>query len=305
MPNNISDILKGKSEITITITDSGLGGLNVLAKIAARLEEINPFGKVNLIYFNSLPLPSLGYNQMKTDDEKTKVFNSALDGIKKWTNPDLLLIACNTLSVVYESTEFSRRPLYPVVGIVEVGIDLLFDKMKNNNSSALILGSPTTIRSGVHKIGLINKGIAENRINDIECPNLESAIQSNPEGKEVKNMIENYLHRYLKTFPKDKKALIALCCTHYEFSLTLFKEVLSSFGVQYEIMNPNENLSKSILFYQSQNHVPKSKTTIRVLSRNPIKAGDIDALNKLLTGMSAKAAKALREYETKADLFEV
>ena len=47
--------LLNKKKITIVITDSGLGGISILAGIEAKLKETRSFEEVNLIFFNALP----------------------------------------------------------------------------------------------------------------------------------------------------------------------------------------------------------------------------------------------------------
>jgi hypothetical protein len=50
-----------KDEVTICVTDVGLGGLSVMSEIERRLQDNPLFPKVNLLYYNSAVTP--GYTQ--------------------------------------------------------------------------------------------------------------------------------------------------------------------------------------------------------------------------------------------------
>lgn len=303
--NNTIKNIGGKEKLVIAVTDSGLGGLNVVPRLEKFFSGGKAVKEVELIFVNALLHPSMGYNRMKNMGEKSRVFNSVLEGINEWYSPDLLLIACNTLSVVYEHTKFNKNPLYPVVGIVDAGVDLLLEKMGDGNSIGIILGTPTTINGGVHKQKLIKAGIEESRIITVPCPMLESEIQSAPGSDEVKRMIADYMSTALKEVSNNSKIYPALCCTHYEYSLKAFENYFLSTGFDYEIINPNENLTVNLNPFLSENKYEQTQVKIKAVSKNEILKEDIESLYPILEVNSYKTAMALRNYELKPDLFEV
>lgn len=66
--------------------------------------------------------------------------------------PDLILIACNTLSVVYPHTEFSKNTKTKVLGIVEFGVEQVLEELKKNpDYDVIITGTNTTIESRDHE----------------------------------------------------------------------------------------------------------------------------------------------------------
>jgi len=303
--NNTIKNIGGKEKLVIAVTDSGLGGLNVVPRLEKLFSGSKAVKEVELIFVNALLHPSMGYNRMKNMDEKSMVFNSVLEGINEWYSPDLLLIACNTLSVVYEHTKFNKNPLYPVIGIVDAGVDLLLEKMGDRNSIGIILGTPTTINGGAHKQKLIKAGIEESRIITVPCPMLESEIQSAPGSDEVKRMIADYAGTALKEVSTNKRIYPALCCTHYEYNLKAFENYFLSTGFDYEIINPNENLTVNLKPFLSENKYEQTQVKIQVVSKNEILKEDIESLYPILEVNSYKTAMALRNYELKPDLFEV
>lgn len=90
-----------KDEVTIIVTDVGLGGLSVMSEIERRFQDAPLFPKVNLIYYNSACKP--GYTTRPVEDQ-ISIFNTALLGMEPY-KPDIIFIACNTLSVIYKETE--------------------------------------------------------------------------------------------------------------------------------------------------------------------------------------------------------
>ena len=55
--------LPQKDAITVAVTDSGLGGLSIMAEAAARLKELRLYRVVNLVFANSLFSNESGYNK--------------------------------------------------------------------------------------------------------------------------------------------------------------------------------------------------------------------------------------------------
>ncbi|MEA1898103.1 MAG: hypothetical protein U9N53_10635, partial [Bacteroidota bacterium] len=94
LDNSIFD----QEEITVVITDSGLGGLAVLDDIAKKIAGSGYYKRVNLIFVNALFNADYGYNSLNSREEKISVFSSVLSGIENKFHPDVILIGCNTLS---------------------------------------------------------------------------------------------------------------------------------------------------------------------------------------------------------------
>ncbi len=114
--------LRGKDSITVLVIDSGLGGLSVSADIDHRARRTSCYRSIDLVFANALPDAARGYNTMPSMNEKAAVFSEALRGMVAKIHPDAILIACNTLSVVYPHTAFARTADIPVVGIVDIGV---------------------------------------------------------------------------------------------------------------------------------------------------------------------------------------
>lgn len=296
-----------KEKITILVTDSGLGGLSVAAHLEANFKKWHPFKEVHLVFVNALASGSYFYNQMKNTQEKVRVFNSALFGMTKKFSPDLIFIACNTLSVLYDQTAYSKTSAVPVVSIVGFGVDMLYEKLSvSEKNRAIILGTPTTIGQNSHKAGLIKKGVPESKIRTQACPMLESEIQNDPGSDMVETMIGMFADEALDSFEttEDGELLVGLCCTHYQYATPSFARVFSeNSGKKVVLIDPNERMGAFIFDSTDKQRFKNTKSTVRVVSQAKLNPADIKAIAGMIKSVSPPFAKALKAYKWEKDLF--
>ena len=296
--------------LKVIITDSGLGGISVAAKIENWLRQSKLSQNVELIFFNSLPDNTTGYNRMNSDSAKIKTFNSALTGMINKFDPDLIVIACNTLSVIFTETEFTKNSDIPVLGIIDTGTNIIFEKLSgNSNSAVVILGTETTINSAAHRHNLIEMGIDENRIINRHCRYLESEIQKEPFGQKVYDLIEEYISTALDQISrKFDIVFFALCCTHYQYSRKVFEEVIQShINTNFEIVDPNTYLEveavskiKSLITSDDQ----MGEITTKVYSRFEMPKSEIKAVCDLIENYSPAFTSSLNNFVKDETLFE-
>jgi len=289
----------------IVITDSGLGGLSVLGELERRIKENPIFENAELIFFNALFSPDYGYNSMKSLSEKARVFNNALNSMCKNYNPDLILIACNTLSVIYPQTKFAKNPKTKVVGIVESGVSLFKNNLLNTDATLILFGTPTTINSNVYKNELIKAGISVNKIINEPCLKLETAIQNNPSSEETKNMISCFVSETLQKMDSISNTVFAgLCCTHYGYCENVFLEELSNqLKTKIITLNPN-NYMINFLFKNMYKTFKYNDVSVKIVSQVKLKDNEITSLGTILELNSPKTAKALRQYIFIDNLFK-
>ena len=292
--------------IRIVVTDSGLGGISVLAEIEHQLSKSYVFKNVELIFFNALYSKNLGYNEMGSNEEKVNIFNNALYSIQDNYKPDIILIACNTLSVIYSLTQFSNQTKIKVKGIVEAGVKLFLDSLKKEDKNSIILfGTPTTIESKLHRSLLIENGIDEHRIINQSCPMLESEIQDDPSSEKVINLITEFVKEASKKVThKNNKVSAGLCCTHYGYSSDIFEKVLTEkFGKNVEILNPNSKMATSLMGKRT-GKCDNTTLSIEVVSQVEIYAHEKFALSKILGNDSPLTVDAIENYNLRPNLFE-
>jgi len=282
----------------IVVTDSGFGGLNVLINAYKLLHKLKPFKEIDLIFYNALPDENYGYNQLATMEEKVKVFDTVLEEIEKHYSPDIILVACNTLSVVYENSRNTKLKQLPVAGIVDTGVRLIYNGLTENvNSKVIIIGTPTTIGSNSHKNKLLKKGIDPERIITIPCYKLESEIQDDPNSEIVHRMIDYCCDDVINKISKNEEIYLALCCTHYEFSKNLFEKYLREKGKNFSIINPNDFMLDELINKKNIHPAKETSINVKIVSRTNVKAEDIEALGKLIAGRSPEIAKALKSLK--------
>jgi glutamate racemase len=296
-----------KRQVTIAVTDSGLGGLSIMAEAAARLKEAKVFEKADLVFFNALFSNESGYNSLKTRAEKIEVFDSALDSLEKNYRPDLILIGCNTLSVLYQETAFSKQAKIPVVGIVDAGVGMFSKALEANPAVSLILfGTETTIAEGEHQGKLIEAGIPEKRIIAQACPELASYIENGFQSDETALLIESYVEEALAKLAAPKGPVLAgLVCTHYGYSLSLWMKAFEERGQKLQgILNPNSEMLNFLFDSEYKNRVKKTEISARVVSVVEITENKRKSLAGWLEKVSPEAASALTKYELKPDLIK-
>ena len=110
----------------ICVTDSGLGGLSVCALLVKALKEQGKGAKI--IYFNACYSDDLGYNKIARREDKIKMFDRALAGIKKYCRPDEILVACNTLSVLLKETIAEKDGII-AQSIVDTAVNLIQEQV--------------------------------------------------------------------------------------------------------------------------------------------------------------------------------
>ena len=240
----------------VIVCDSGLGGLNIAARFFSA--EKRNRAPCELIYFNAYPSQQCGFNKLSSEREQEEVFRDVFEGMKKFS-PDLCLIACNTLSIVYDRLKEWYQPEFEVSGIVDTAVDGMLETLqKNPSASMLILGTKSTVESGVYAKKLIAKGIAPERIRGLCCPVLATMLESDPAAEEVQESIARYAEQAARLFESEPEQLFcALCCTHFGFASEIWQNAFSNqFSNFSGLVNPNDLLgtdfSAEIFSYHSR-----------------------------------------------------
>ena len=297
--------LSALEHVTILVTDSGMGGLSVFAEIAARFKREPIFPRVSLIYYNAWPDQDRGYNSLKNMEERVRVFDRALDGMKRYC-PDLIMIACNTLSVLFDRTEFSRCQSIPVVDIVRFGVDTVFENLsKDAASKAVILGTVTTIASDLHRSRLIGKGISPDRLVGQPCDQLATWIEKGPDSDTVAQMIDTFMEQAAgKIGPVPSRLFAALFCTHFGYCGDLIRENLEKrTGCPVTILDPNQTMAAWLFEAAGGKRHGHAEVEMQVVSRIIWDRTKRDAISAVIEKKSAETAAALKQYEHLPELF--
>ena len=294
-----------KKRVTILVTDSGLGGISICAEIAAELMRRHIFESVSLIYFNAWPEQHRGYNRLRDTAERVRVFDSALEGMMQF-KPDFIMIACNTLSVLYGRTRFSRQVDIPVIDIVGFGVDMMTKALKTSTRDrTVILGTVTTIDSHVHRDHLIQRGIRAEQIISQPCDQLATEIEKGPGSPMVSKMIETFMQQAARNIDPDSGNLYAaLCCTHFGYCEELIRDTLANFAQKpVTILNPNRQMAAHLTAGCRKIRFSDTAMDIRVVSKITWEEEKIQSISGLIRPMSTETADALIHYTLVPNLF--
>jgi glutamate racemase len=292
--------------MTVVITDSGLGGLLICAELERRLRGTAGDGPVRLIYVNAWPDAHHGYNDLADMGARAAVFDRALTAMTAF-RPGRILIACNTLSVVYEATATSRVPTVPVTGILDEGAALFVESMTRDPAGVLVLfGTRTTIGSGEHVRRIVQRGIEPNRIVAEPCHGLAAVIDKDPDSPAIPGLIEECVLRVLPRLPAGSTIYAGLACTHYAYVADTFRRSVSGLtGAKVEILDPGERLVEG-LTRGSDALSPaagKGDVAVEVVSKVELPEAQRRAVSRRIENISAETARALLKYTHIPDLF--
>lgn len=277
----------------VIVCDSGLGGLNIASRFfSAEKSEKEP---CELIYFNAYPSQQCGFNKLSSEREQEEVFRDVFEGMKKFS-PDLCLIACNTLSIVYDRLKKWYQPDFEVSGIVDAAVNGMFETLqKNPSASMLILGTKSTVESGVYAQQLAAKGIAPERIKGLGCPGLATLLESDPAADEVQKSIVRYAEQAAGLFESEPEQLFcALCCTHFGFASEIWqKEFSKQFANFSGLVNPNDLLGTDFPAARFSYH-----------SRIDFFPGARESMSTYFEKRSPQISEALKTAESEPELFK-
>jgi len=296
-----------KNDVTIAVTDSGLGGLSIVADAAERLSALKSFHSVRLVFFNALFSDAGGYNSLKLRSEKIRVFDSALQSIERRYDPDLILIGCNTLSVLFPDTEFSRGSGVQVRGIVDTGVDMIAQGLREHpESRVIILGTQTTVEEGRHERLLVRKGFLPERIFHQACPDLIPYIERGYDSDETGMLISAYADEALQGLPDPgAPVLVSLNCTHYGYSLGLWRKAFLEHGAQpVAFLDPNTRMLDFLFAADTRGRFKGTRVSVEVISMVKIGGDRQESIGSFLQAVSPATAAALADYQWDPELFE-
>lgn len=303
--DNLASFLS-KKDVTIVVTDSGLGGLSILADAVERMEQWRAFRSVRFVFFNALFSNEGGYNSLQSREEKIKIFDSSLKSMTALYEPDLIIIGCNTLSVLYDETPFSRITRTPVMGIVTSGVDLISSQMRSSPEAvALIFATQTTLEEGEYRQKLIQKGFLSERIKEQACPDLVPYIERGFDSPETEMLIFAYVDEALQKIRADRSSLIiSLNCTHYGYSLELWKKAFASLGVKPLVfLNPNTTMNDFLFPPKIRGRFTDIDMTVEVVSMIEISNEKTASIGGWLERISPRTSYALKKYTLNKNLF--
>lgn len=303
-----------RPHLTVAVTDSGLGGLSVVAAAERSLREAGVTADIDLVFCNALFDADSGYNSLPSREAKVAMFDRALAGLAAECRPDLVVIACNTLSVLYKDTAFAAGGAVPVIDIVDCGVDLIASRLPVGGPGAVIvLGTETTVGEGTHKAALVARGYAADRIVTQACPQLASCIESGFDSEETTFLVDAYVSDATAGFGGAAPAplYVSLNCTHFGYALAAWQAAFAARGIAVDgVLDPNQSLADEARGWlrahgvaDARDGAEAGRVSVRVVSMPEIAPGAIASISRWLQSVSPATAEALRGYERRVGLF--
>ena len=293
----------------LVVTDSGLGGLSICAALERRL-RLEGGVNARITYVNAWPFEGKGYNDLPDVPARAAVFDRALARMASWS-PDRILIACNTLSIIYAHTAFRRAAPVPVNGIIDAGVGLFAEAMAAEPSAGLILlGTKTTIESRVHVDALVDCGVDPHRMRAVHCHGLAGAIEHGPDSDAVADLIKSCAARARAAEPGGVPLYAGLCCTHYGYvSHRICAALGAALGRPVRALDPNARMVEDLEFASIAPGAGDEPTfeagaiSVDVISKVALDDAARHAIASLVSPVSYITAQALLSYSHVPDLF--
>jgi glutamate racemase len=311
----LSELLGGREPLRLVVTDSGLGGLSICAELEKRLRDAAAGRSVRLIYVNAWPDAKTGYNDLPDPAARARVLDRALARMAAY-RPDLIVIACNTLSVLFDLTEFARSPAVPAVGIVEAGVEMFQEALSREPGGELVLfGTRTTVESGEHIGRLARRGIAAGRMSAVSCHGLAAAIDNDPDGPAVAGLVASCVSgmpRAAGSGGGSGTLYAGLACTHYGYVRDVFRAALAArTGRRIVILDPNARLVDDLMSGIGARAPARGgkpggsagEITVEVVSKIELGEAKRKAVARRLEPVSPRTARALVAYTWTPGLF--
>jgi glutamate racemase len=291
----------------ILITDSGVGGLSVCA-YAERFVRTHGFDEpVRLTFANAAPANDYGYNSMPSREVKLQTFDRFLRNVTQRYTPDLIYVACNTLSVLLPDTPYFHEAVIPVKGIVETGAELLLRELQADPQAvAMIFGTQTTIDAAAYPRLLEQRGVEPERIISQACPGLADTISEDREGKRTRSEIVRWVGAAIEKMPDPGRRVVAcLACTHYGYRKDLFAAAFADAGIASRIVNPNERAVDDLFSERVAERIAAMSCEVDVefVTRYAIPPATVEALSWFLSEISPRTVAAMTNFVHVPDLF--
>jgi glutamate racemase len=289
----------------ILITDSGVGGLSVCAYAERFVRTHGSDEPVRLTFANAAPENDYGYNSMPSRAAKLETFDRFLTNVTQRYAPDVIYVACNTLSVLLPDTPYVHHARVPVKGIVETGAELLLRALDADpRSVAMIFGTQTTIDAGTYPRLLEARGVAASRIVTQACPGLADTISEDREGVKTRSEIESWVEKAIgKMRDADSPVVACLACTHYGYRKDLFAAALADAGIAATVVNPNERAADDLFPSPPKDSARNREVEVEFVTRYAIPRATIEALSWFLSEISPRTVAAMKRFVHLPDLF--
>lgn len=242
-----------RDKVRVGVFDSGVGGLSVTKSLLQNtlFDEI--------IYYGDTAKVPYGTRDKNTI---TRYSLEALEFLKNF-NIQMLIVACNTVSA-QAIDEMQKNASFDVVGVIKPGVLATTNTLSNKDASILVLGTKSTINSGIYQ-----NLLKQNGFKNIEALAPSLFVPIVEEGIFEGEILKSTMNYYFKNIKKSPDAII-LGCTHFP----LISKALQEYFPTSKLIHSGEAM---VEYLQTQFNL-KSKNTKTELTI--LASADVEAVKK-------------------------
>lgn len=276
--------------------------MGIAAEAYRALKTGGPYAKARIIYYNALFDQQSGYNFLTTLPQKIARLDPALNGMLRFA-PDMILLASNTLSVLYPHTAFSQAAGVPVLGLIDIGVNHILSHVQQTQDSAVILfATPTTVEEGVFRTRL-RRHLDDARIVQQACHGLDYAI-GDGDRPEIVRLIERAVAEALQRLPAGiRRVYGSLHCTHFGYYQREFLDAFQRCGfTDADVLNPSSEMANAL----RADPCPVAENpdiSIEFVSKVNFHPDGMASLLPYLTPIAPEVATAFQHYTYNPQLF--
>jgi glutamate racemase len=218
--------MQNRSNLTVGVFDSGVGGLSVLRAIHSQMPA-QP-----VIYFADQGHVPYGPRSL----EEVRAFSAEITRFLLDLGAQVIVVACNTASAAALHDLRERFPGTPFVGM-EPAVKPAAEGTLTGRVG--VLATPATFQ------GELYASLVERFANGVElyqdaCPGLVTEIEAGRlDGRETRRILETALQPMLA----EGVDTIVLGCTHYPFAIPLIEEIV---GPQVRVIDPAPAVARQL-----------------------------------------------------------
>ncbi len=191
----------------IGMFDSGVGGLTVLAQLAARMPD-----EPVLYIADQANVPYGGRPLDQIRGLATNLSNTLIDrGCKA------LVMACNISSATALESIAAQYPKRPVLGMIDPGAAAAATKTRNGRIGVLATAGTVASRAYPNAFARMDSTLV---VAQVACPKFVPLVES---GATQSAEAEAACHRYLAPLLAERVDTIVLGCTHYPYLLPVLQ----------------------------------------------------------------------------------
>jgi glutamate racemase len=209
------------------IIDSGWGGLNFAARLFQQIRDKN--NGVQLIFANVQPSASISYHRLPDEAARIAHLEADLLGLEKTFRPERIIIACNTLSVLFGKSGRTAGTAVELNTSFNTGY---LRQLQKEYQKILLVATPITVGSGYYQQHCPG-------LESLSMPGLAGSIEDFGEGGETALLISEGLRNRLENSTNLPNAIF-LGCTHFGYVQHLFEKTACEIGAAViPVINPD------------------------------------------------------------------